>query len=289
MEPPATLLGQIRFHALEWRIVDGGELPQLVPVSGETVLAWLDRSASALQGEASRVMGTKGSHLVLDHPVLHRLLDGRMAYFEATDGRVCIVYPFLGRVLVGSTDIPVDDPDQASTDPAEVHYLMGVLREVFPRLSFDARHVLYTYVGVRPLARSDADKPGQISRDHSVVIDAPSPSRDIPVVGLVGGKWTTFRALAEEGTKQGDWALIEVTDSGVGMDAAALEHAFEPFFSTKTGGSGLGLANARRNIEREGGTVTLASAPGQGATVTVTLPEAPAPRPTGDSASAPSR
>lgn len=164
--------------------------------------AWLDRSASALRGDASRVMGTKGSHLVLDHPVLHRLLDGRMAYFEAADGRVCIVYPFLGRVLVGSTDIPVDDPDQASTDPAEVHYLMGVLREVFPRLSFDTRHVLYTYVGVRPLARSDADKPGGISRDHSVVIDAPNAQRSIPMVGLVGGKWTTFRSLAELATDE---------------------------------------------------------------------------------------
>lgn len=162
--------------------------------------AWLDRSASALRGEASRVMGTKGSHLVLDHPVLHRLLDGRMAYFEATDGRVCIVYPFLGRVLVGSTDIPVDDPDQAATDPAEVRYLMGVLREVFPRLGFDARHVLYTYVGVRPLARSDADKPGGISRDHSVVVDAPNAQRSIPMVALVGGKWTTFRSLAELAT-----------------------------------------------------------------------------------------
>src|SRR5690606_23797566 len=77
------------------------------------------------------------------------------------------------------------------------HYLMGVLREVFPRLSFDARHLLYTSVGVRPLARSDADKPGGISRDHSVAIDAPNAQRSIPMVGLVGGKWTTFRSLAE--------------------------------------------------------------------------------------------
>jgi signal transduction histidine kinase len=70
--------------------------------------------------------------------------------------------------------------------------------------------------------------------------------------------------------------VLQLVDTGVGMDPAAVEHAFEPYFSTKTGGSGLGLANARRNIEREGGTVTLSSAPGQGATVTVTLPEAPA-------------
>ena len=179
---------------------------EVVQVTADAVVnasgAWLDRSTELLGGAGPRVMGTKGSHLVLDHPLLRDALGGRMAYFEALDGRVCIVYPFLDRVLVGSTDIPVDDPDQIATEPAEVDYLLDVLGEVFPNLAFDRHDVVYTYVGVRPLARSDADKPGQISRDHSVVIDAPSPSRDIPVVGLVGGKWTTFRALAEEATDE---------------------------------------------------------------------------------------
>jgi len=160
--------------------------------------AWLDRCASLMEGEDARVMGTKGSHLVLDHPTLRRLLDGRMAYFEASDGRVCIAYPFLGRVLVGSTDIPIDNPDEAATEPAEIDYLLGVLREMFPRLGFERDQVLYTYVGVRPLARSSADKPGGISRDHSVVLDPPNGKRGIPMIGLVGGKWTTFRALAEQ-------------------------------------------------------------------------------------------
>jgi signal transduction histidine kinase len=73
--------------------------------------------------------------------------------------------------------------------------------------------------------------------------------------------------------------VLELADTGVGLDASAVEHAFEPYFSTKTGGSGLGLANARRNIEREGGTVTITSAPGEGATVTVVLREAPGARP----------
>lgn len=81
--------------------------------------------------------------------------------------------------------------------------------------------------------------------------------------------------LRVTGTAQGGRLVLQLVDTGVGLDATAVEHAFEPYFSTKTGGSGLGLANARRNIEREGGTVTLTSAPGQGATVTVTLPEAP--------------
>jgi glycerol-3-phosphate dehydrogenase len=175
---------------------------EAVQVTADTIVnatgAWLDRSASVMEGEGARVIGTKGSHLVLDHPVLRRLLDGRMAYFEASDGRVCIVYPFLDHVLVGSTDIPVDDPDEAATEPSEVDYLLGVLREVFPQLSFEQPHVLYTYVGVRPLARSGADRPGRIARDHSVAVDPPNPRRAIPMVCLVGGKWTTFRALSAQ-------------------------------------------------------------------------------------------
>jgi glycerol-3-phosphate dehydrogenase len=105
-------------------------------------------------------------------------------------------------VLLGSTDIPVDDPDQIRTEPQEVDYLLDVLRELFPNLRFGRENVVFTYVGVRPLGRSDADKPGQISRDHAVVLDPPDAARHIPVVGLVGGKWTTFRALAEEASDQ---------------------------------------------------------------------------------------
>jgi signal transduction histidine kinase len=69
-----------------------------------------------------------------------------------------------------------------------------------------------------------------------------------------------------------DMVVITVADTGVGMDEQALSRAFEPFFSTKTGGSGLGLANAKRNIEISGGAISIASAPGAGTTVTVSLP-----------------
>lgn len=179
---------------------------QEVQVTADTVVnaagAWLDLSAAALAGAGSRVMGTKGSHLVLDHPALRDSLDGRMAYFEASDGRVCIVYPFMDRVLVGSTDIPVGDPDQVVTEPEEILYLLDVLRELFPQLHFARDHVVYTYVGVRPLARSDADHPGQISRDHAVAVDPPNATRTVPLVCLVGGKWTTFRSLAQQATDE---------------------------------------------------------------------------------------
>lgn len=179
---------------------------ELVHVTADTVVnatgAWLDRSAAALAGDGSRVMGTKGSHLILDHPALHRALEGRMAYFEAADGRVCIVYPFLDRVLVGSTDIPIDDPDEVVTDAAEIEYLLGVLHQIFPRLRFGRDDVVYTYVGVRPLARSDVEKPGQISREHAVVVEPANATRSVPLVCLVGGKWTTYRSLAEQATNE---------------------------------------------------------------------------------------
>jgi len=70
--------------------------------------------------------------------------------------------------------------------------------------------------------------------------------------------------------------VLEIADTGVGMDADAKARAFEPYFSTKTGGSGLGLANTKRNIEREGGTIALTSTLGQGTTVRITLPFSPA-------------
>ncbi len=71
--------------------------------------------------------------------------------------------------------------------------------------------------------------------------------------------------------------VLTVSDTGVGMGPDALARAFEPYFSTKTGGSGLGLANARRNVELCGGTIAVESEPGRGTTVTIVLPEAAAP------------
>ena len=70
--------------------------------------------------------------------------------------------------------------------------------------------------------------------------------------------------------------MLRVADTGVGMDDTGVRRAFEPYFSTKVGGSGLGLANAKRSIEREGGTIALTSVRGQGTTITIGLAPAPA-------------
>ncbi|MEQ1760538.1 MAG: HAMP domain-containing sensor histidine kinase, partial [Vicinamibacterales bacterium] len=66
--------------------------------------------------------------------------------------------------------------------------------------------------------------------------------------------------------------VLQVSDTGVGMDSEALTRAFEPYFSTKVTGTGLGLPIAKRNVELSGGTLAIRSTVGQGTTVVLTLP-----------------
>ena len=69
-----------------------------------------------------------------------------------------------------------------------------------------------------------------------------------------------------------DIVALRLHDTGVGMDEDALARVFEPYFSTKTTGTGLGLPIARRNIELNGGQIEIDSGKGRGTTVVVRLP-----------------
>jgi nitrogen fixation/metabolism regulation signal transduction histidine kinase len=71
-----------------------------------------------------------------------------------------------------------------------------------------------------------------------------------------------------------DVVRVRISDSGVGMDPEALARAFEPYFSTKASGTGLGLPIAKRNVELSGGTIAIASERERGTTVEITLPVA---------------
>ncbi|WP_304616360.1 glycerol-3-phosphate dehydrogenase/oxidase [Paracoccus sp. (in: a-proteobacteria)] len=159
---------------------------------------WIDRVNAALGAPSRLIGGTRGSHILLDHPELLAALKGRMIYFEADDGRICLVFPYLDRALVGSTDIRADDPDNVACDDAEIAYFLGALRGLLPGLDFDESQIVYAYSGIRPLPASNAANPGLISRDHSAPEITPEGARRWPIISLVGGKWTTFRGFAAE-------------------------------------------------------------------------------------------
>lgn len=96
-----------------------------------------------------------------------------------------LVYPFMGRVLVGSTDIRIDDPDRASCSDDEADYLRGVVREIFPDIPVTENQIRHRFSGVRPLPRADGDV-GMVTRDHCIArLALPAGT---PVLCLIGGK-----------------------------------------------------------------------------------------------------
>jgi PAS domain S-box-containing protein len=77
----------------------------------------------------------------------------------------------------------------------------------------------------------------------------------------------------------GQYVRITVADTGMGIPGADLPHVFEPFFTTRQGGTGLGLATCYGIVKQTGGHITVSSALGQGTTFEVFLPRVDAPAP----------
>lgn len=85
------------------------------------------------------------------------------------------------------------------------------------------------------------------------------------------------RSIAIAADALGDSVRVTVSDTGPGMSKAELERAFRDFYTTKTGGTGLGLTIVRRLVRDLGGGLRVTSEPGKGTTVEVSLPSAPPP------------
>jgi two-component system, cell cycle sensor histidine kinase and response regulator CckA len=123
---------------------------------------------------------------------------------------------------------------------------------------------------------------------EQVVINLAVNARD----AMPGGGRLTIRTkslVQEEPLRRGhetmpagEYVLVEVADTGVGIPAANLERIFEPFFSTKEGGSGtgLGLSTVYGIVRQTGGFVFVDSAPGCGSRFQIYLPRCRAPEPT---------
>jgi glycerol-3-phosphate dehydrogenase len=164
--------------------------------------AWIDVTHEALHFNTHLIGGTKGSHVMLDNAELLAAMQGEMLFYENADKRVCIMFPFMGKVLAGSTDIRVEHPEAAGTTEEDIEYLLNSVRQVFPQIPLRREDVVFHFCGVRPLPYQNADTTGKISRDHSIHVIEPDANNAYLIMALIGGKWTTFRAFAEQAANQ---------------------------------------------------------------------------------------
>lgn len=162
-----------------------------------TTGAWVDRTNGSFGAPTRFMGGTKGSHIVLDHPELLAACGGREIFFEHNDGRIVLIYPMGDRILVGTTDVDAGEDLTPVCTEAEIEYFFDLIHHVFPAVAVEPRHIVYTFSGVRPLPRHDDTAPGFVSRDYRIERAQLPGGRGQSVLSLVGGKWTTFRALSE--------------------------------------------------------------------------------------------
>ncbi len=127
--------------------------------------------------------------------------------------------------------------------------------------------------------RSDMAKVGQI-----IVNLAINAQDAMPEGGTLG--ITTSRVLVDHDNphmprelETGEYALIQVSDTGKGMDNDTLKYIFEPFYTTKKIGTGLGLSTVYGIVTQQNGSITVKSIPGKGTTFYVYLPISKSPLP----------
>jgi glycerol-3-phosphate dehydrogenase len=111
---------------------------------------------------------------------------------KTEDGRVIFAIPWMGRLLVGTTDQEVN----VDTDPAvtrgEAEYLLRHLNRYFAK-AYSVEDVVSVFAGIRPLVRAGNAQTKRLLRDHEVEVD-----RRSGLVSILGGKWTTYRHMAED-------------------------------------------------------------------------------------------
>ncbi len=159
---------------------------------------WVD-ALRQLDGQATGrtvqplVAPSQGVHLVVDAD----FLAGRQALIvpRTADGRVLFAVPWLGKVILGTTDTPRQDlPREPQAQAQEVDLILSEVGRYLARVP-SRQDVRSQWVGLRPLVRPAQDEPGAtraISREHTVQV---SPAG---LVTVTGGKWTTYRAMAED-------------------------------------------------------------------------------------------
>jgi signal transduction histidine kinase len=158
--------------------------------------------------------------------------------------------------------LEVANPRGLQRSPQRLNDLIeGVIRQVAPQCRHRQITVERRLASDLPVILLD---PGRVTHALlNVVVNATDALRE-------GGTLTITSARSGAAD-----VIVVVDDDGVGIDAAAAAHVFDPFVTTKPGGVGLGLVNAKAAIESHGGTITIAPRQPAGTRVTIRLPATP--------------
>lgn len=201
---------------------------------------WIDDVNNRMGKQTNYIGGTKGSHIIVKNPELKKAIGNKEFFFENKDGRIVLLLPFFDKVIIGTSDLPIDDPDGAVCTPEEEAYFIDLVKRVFPEIPILPEQIVFRFSGVRPLEYQHAKTTGQITRDHTIKEDLLG---NIPVLNLIGGKWTSYRAFGEQtGDKALDYlsqhrkGTTEEMKIGGGRDYPPTDLAIQAYlddFSTK--------------------------------------------------------
>ncbi|MEY4608408.1 MAG: hypothetical protein RL625_625 [Gemmatimonadota bacterium] len=145
-----------------------------------------------------------------------------------------------------------------------------------PPVPVDLAAVARDLVALERLGASEVTWVAEIAEGAVMVAAQERALRDVLMNLLENARLAHARTVRLVVTPVGGGgAIVTVTDDGDGIDGALLPRIFEPHFSTRTSGSGLGLAVSRRLVEHWGGTISAVSEVGTGTTLTVRFADGP--------------
>jgi glycerol-3-phosphate dehydrogenase len=149
---------------------------------------WVDQLCRLAGDESGPYLQpTKGVHVV----VADQGLQAGFLLLHPADGRVFFVLPWLGKTLIGTSDtFTPAGPDALTVEPEEIAYLLEGFNHHFAPL-LRVENVLGSFAGLRPLLRDGAGKPSSLSREFRVW------QGPLGLLSVAGGKYTTFRHMAE--------------------------------------------------------------------------------------------
>ncbi|PWN68235.1 glycerol-3-phosphate dehydrogenase/oxidase [Chryseobacterium phosphatilyticum] len=138
------------------------------------------------------VVPSQGIHLVLDKSFLKS--DDAIMIPKTSDGRVLFVVPWHDRALVGTTDTLLKDESfEPRALEEEISFVLNTARQYLAKKP-TREDVKSVFAGLRPLAapKDGAKSTKEVSRSHKVI------TSDTGLVSIIGGKWTTYRKMAED-------------------------------------------------------------------------------------------